>query len=102
MELDAGGCDVVHVVQASVIRAPQKRHAPWTTTMSNGSLWSVEKADHAASSCKSAGSSLGLKDCILFAKVRVAGSNPVVRSTEKARSEPMFVSAEWIVHSALY
>jgi len=70
---------VVHVVQESVVRAPQKTHAPLTTTVNSGVLRSVENADHAASICKGAGREVGP---FLFAKVRVAGSNPVVRSKE--------------------
>jgi hypothetical protein len=36
----------------------------------------------------------GLVSARFFAKVRVAGSNPVVRSQEKSRSEGITVSAE--------
>jgi len=67
----------VHVVRDSATRAPRKTHAPLTITVNSGSLWSVEKADHLASICKGAGR--GVRP-LLFAKVRVAGSNPVVRS----------------------
>jgi hypothetical protein len=69
--------DVVHVVRDSAVRAAQKTHAPLTTAVSRGSLRSIEIADHAASSCKDAGRGVGPD---FFAKVRVAGSSPVVRS----------------------
>ena len=46
---------VAHVVQIPVVRAPQKYHAPLTTTVSYGQLWSIKNADHAASICKGAG-----------------------------------------------
>ncbi len=62
-------------------------------------LRSVERANHAASIGKSAGRERGPE---FIAKVRVAGSNPVVRSKEKSSSEVIFVSAEWVVGSALY
>jgi hypothetical protein len=41
-------CSVVHVVQDSALRAPQKYHAPLTITVGNGLLRSTENADHAA------------------------------------------------------
>ena len=46
---------MVHVVQDSVVRAPQKYPAPLTITVNSGLLWSIENADHAASICKGAG-----------------------------------------------
>jgi len=39
--------DVVHVVRDTVLRAPQKTHAPLTTTVKSGLLPSAENADHA-------------------------------------------------------
>ena len=69
---------MVHVVQDSVVRAPQKYPAPLTITVNSGLLWSIENADHAASICKGAGRGVGP---LFIAKVRVAGSNPVVRSS---------------------
>lgn len=73
----ASAADVVHVVRGSAVRAAQKTHAPLTTTVTRGSLWPVEDADHAASICEGAGRGVG---AIPIAKVRVAGSSPVVRS----------------------
>jgi len=73
----------VHVVRDFATRAPRKTHAPLTITVNSGLLWSVEKADHPASICKGAGRGVGP---LLFAKVRVAGSNPVVRSKESPAS----------------
>jgi hypothetical protein len=68
---------VVHVVQDFAVRAAQKTHALLTVKVNRGVLWSIEFADHAASICEGAGRGVGP---FLFAKVRVAGSNPVVRS----------------------
>jgi len=73
---------VVHVVQDSVVRAPRKYHAPLTITVNSGLLRSVENADHAASICKGAGRGSWAPLVGFFAKVRVAGSNPVVCSRE--------------------
>jgi len=67
----------VHVVRDSVVRAPQKTRAPSTIAVNSGLLCSVENADHAASIREGAGRGVGP---LSFAKVRVAGSNPVVRS----------------------
>src|ERR1019366_5879735 len=50
----------------SVVRAPQKTHAPLTIAVSRGSLWSIESADHAASICKGAGRALGLLLLVFF------------------------------------
>jgi hypothetical protein len=50
---------VVQVVQDSVVRAPQKMHAPLTTTVNSGSLRSVENADGAATICEGAGRGVG-------------------------------------------
>jgi hypothetical protein len=61
-------------------RAPPKTHAPMATTVSRGSLWSVEVGDHAASIYKDAGTGVRLFRW-LFCQGEVAGSNPVVRST---------------------
>jgi len=74
---------VVHVVQDLVVRAPQKYHAPLTITVNRGSLRSVKNSDRPASICKGAGRGVGP---LFFAKVRVAGSNPVVRSRESPGS----------------
>ncbi len=49
------------------------------TAATRGPLWSIEIADRAASLCKGAGRGVGPA---FSAKVRVAGSNPVVRSRE--------------------
>jgi hypothetical protein len=67
-----------------VICVPQKYPAPLTITVNRGSQWSIKNADRLAFICKSAGRSLGP---LFIAKVRVAGSNPVVRSKEKTSSE---------------
>jgi hypothetical protein len=48
VEGGAGPVDVVHVVHDSVLRAPQKTHAPWATTVDSGLLRSAEYAGHAA------------------------------------------------------
>ena len=68
---------MVHVVQDSEVRGPQKYPAPLTITVSHGSLRSTENPIRPASICKAAGRGVGP---LLFAKVRVAGSNPVVHS----------------------
>src|SRR5271168_3368854 len=60
---------VVHVVQDSVVRAPQKYHAPKTIRVNHGSLRSIENPIRPASICKAAGRGVGP---VLFAKVRVA------------------------------
>ena len=73
---------VVHVVQDLVVRAPQKYHAPLTVTVNHGSLRSVTNANCPASICKGAGRGVGP---LFIAKVRVAGSNPVVRSKKIPR-----------------
>ena len=72
---------MVQVVQDLVMRAPQKYHAPLTITVNDGSLRSVKNSDRPASFCKDAGREVAP---LFIAKVRVAGSNPVVRSTEGA------------------
>jgi len=71
------GVFVVHVVRDCAVHAPQKTHAPLTVKVNSGPLRSAEIADRTASICKGAGRGVG---SLLFAKVRVAGSNPVVRS----------------------
>jgi hypothetical protein len=68
---------VVHVVRDSMLRAARKVHAPRAITVDSGLLRSIENADRAASIGKSPGRRLGGNH---LAKVRVAGSNPVVRS----------------------
>ena len=76
---------VVHVVRDSFVRAPQKTHEPMTIVVNSGLLWSVANADYAAPFCKRAGRR---RVPLLIAKVRVAGSSPVVRSgREKAQVE---------------
>ena len=72
----------MHVVQESVVRAAQKANATLTTTVNSGLLWSVENPDHAVAIREGPGRGVGSLRCHLFAKVRVAGSNPVVRSKE--------------------
>ena len=74
---------MVHVVRDSAVRVAQKTHAPLTVKVDRGALWSIEMADHAASICKDAGKGVW-PNC--FAKVRVAGSSPVVRSQRTRRS----------------
>jgi hypothetical protein len=39
---------VVRVIQEFVLRAAQKTHATWTTTVNSGLLRSIENTDHAA------------------------------------------------------
>jgi hypothetical protein len=55
------------VVAGFAVRAAQKTHALLTTTVTRGSLWSIEFADHAASICNDAGRGVGH---LLSAKVR--------------------------------
>jgi len=69
----------VRMVRDRVVGAPQKTHTPLTPMVSSSSLSSIVNADRAALDCKVAGSE---SDPIPIAKVRVAGSNPVVRSRE--------------------
>jgi hypothetical protein len=61
-EVDFWGRGVVHVVQDSVIRAPQKYPAPLTITVNSGSLWSVENAEHTASIREGAGRGVGVSE----------------------------------------
>jgi len=54
---------VVHVVQDSVVRAPQKYHAPLTIMVNHGSLRSIENPICPASTCKVAGRGVGPVGC---------------------------------------
>jgi hypothetical protein len=86
------------VVQNVVVRVPPRTHAPLTILVNSGSQWSVEKTHHPTAICKGAGGKL---EPLFIAKVRVAGSNPVVRSKEtpaqrvqrakKSQSQPVRV-----------
>jgi hypothetical protein len=70
---------VVHVVQKSVVCAPRKTHKPLTITVNSGQPQSNENRNDAAGSRKAAGRE---GHPLFFAKVRVAGSNPVFRSKD--------------------
>ena len=63
----------------AVERAPRKYHKPLTNTVSYGQLLTVENGQCAALMCIWPGRKIRP---LFIAKVRVAGSNPVVRSKE--------------------
>jgi len=70
--------DVVHVVHERVVCVPQKTHAPLAIKVDVGLLRSAQDADYAASIRKRTRWRSWASEYL--AKVRVAGSNPVVRS----------------------
>jgi hypothetical protein len=87
---------VGYVVQDSLCRAPQKTHTPLTTAGDRGLLRSAEAARHAAPIRKDAG---GGVEALNIAKVRVAGSSPVVRSRRTGWS-PAVTAVEIVARHA--
>ena len=77
LEVHVEAVSVVHVVRKSVVCAPRKTHKPLTITVDSGQPRSNENRNCAAGSRKVAGYE---RRPLFFAKVRVAGSNPVFRS----------------------
>jgi hypothetical protein len=68
---------VVHVVRKSVVHAPRKTHAVLTTTVCSGQLRLAGTQQNIDKIYEVAGTGIATND---LAKVRVAGSSPVVRS----------------------
>ena len=75
------GVNVVHGVQDSEICVPPKCHAPLTILVTRGQSWTIKNGKPAATIRVVPGEKVAPKD---IAKVRVAGSNPVICSKEVA------------------